>query len=38
MLSRFAARLVTGPIAFFLAWCIDVLGLLRQQLSQRKKR
>jgi hypothetical protein len=40
VLSRFAARIVTGPLAFFAAWCIDIsaycLGLLRERFFERK--
>jgi hypothetical protein len=38
VLKRLAARLVTGPFAFFIAWLIDLAILLRQLRAQRLTR
>jgi hypothetical protein len=38
VIKRLAARLVTGPFAFFVAWLIDLVILLRQLRAQRMTR
>jgi hypothetical protein len=37
MRSRLAGRLVTGSVAFLVAWVLDVLVLLARWLVQRRR-
>jgi len=38
MFKRFAARLVTSPLAFFVSWTIDLAILIRALRRQRPGR
>jgi hypothetical protein len=35
--SRVAGRLVTGPVAFFVAWVVDVVVLLGRWVVERRR-
>jgi hypothetical protein len=38
MISRILGRLVTGPLAFFVAWVVDALVLVGRLLASRRRR
>jgi hypothetical protein len=38
VLSRVLGRIVTGPAAFFLAWCIDIAAFAAAAVRQRRRR
>ena len=38
MLARIGGRIVTGPLAFFVAWLVDALVLVGRAIASRARR